>query len=104
MRSGISCAMLADIAAGQVHTLGVGMHNFMDAATVARADEDACVRARLDACVFKGAVRENGGWVAVPMCKMNEAKWSEVYAQRLANGAGTSRGEGSLAVSIAVNE
>jgi hypothetical protein len=93
VRSGLTGSMLSDIATGKVHTLGIGMHNFMDAATVARADEDACVRARLDACVFKGAVRENGGWVAVPMCKMNEAKWSEVYAERLANGAGASRRE-----------
>ena len=68
---------------GQVHTVGVGMHNFMDAAQVANADHDPVVRARLDSCVFKGAVKRNGEWVAVPMCSMNQQTWSEVYEARL---------------------
>ena len=72
---------------GNVHTVGVGMHNFMDAAEVARAPEDACVKARLDACVFKGAVQQDGEWVGVPMCEMNHARWSRVYAERLADPA-----------------
>lgn len=75
--------MFLDLFRGQAHTLGVGMHNFMDAAQVARADADPVVRARLDSCVFKGAVKENGEWVATPMCKMNQAKWQEVYERRL---------------------
>lgn len=74
---------------GEAHTLGVGMHNFMHAAQVANADHDPVTRARLDGCVFKGAVRENGEWVAVPMCAMNERKWSEVYAARLAQSPST---------------
>jgi hypothetical protein len=77
--------MLPSVATGRVHTVGIGMHNFMDATTVATADADPVVRARLDSCVFKGAVKEDGEWVAVPMCKMNEAKWSEVYQRRLQN-------------------
>ena len=39
-------------------------------------------RARLDACVFKGAVknRATGKWEAVPMCSMNQAGWTcELY-------------------------
>lgn len=68
---------------GQVHTLGVGMHNFMDAKQVAAADTDPVIRARLDSCVFKGAVKRNGEWVAVPMCSMNQQTWSEVYDGRL---------------------
>ena len=59
----------------------------MDAAQVANADHDPVVRARLDACVFKGAVKENGQWRAVPMCAMNQKKWSEVYDERLRNPA-----------------
>ena len=51
---------------GQVHTLGVGMHNFMDAKQVAQADTDPVIKARLDSCVFKGAVKRNGEWEAVP--------------------------------------
>ncbi len=68
---------------GKVHTLGVGMHNFMDAKQVAGADSDPVIKARLDSCVFKGAVKRNGEWVAVPMCSMNEQTWSEVYDGRL---------------------
>ena len=68
---------------GQVHTLGVGMHNFMDAKQVAQADTDPVIRARLDSCVFKGAVKRDGEWVAVPMCSMNQQTWSEVYDGRL---------------------
>ncbi len=75
--------MMKDLLTGHAHTLGVGTHNFMDAATVARADSDPVVRARLDACVFKGAVKENGEWKATPMCQMNERKWSQVYEERL---------------------
>jgi hypothetical protein len=68
---------------GQVHTVGVGMHNFMDASQVANAERDPVVRARLDSCVFKGAVKRDGEWVAVPMCSMNQQTWSEVYDSRL---------------------
>ncbi len=68
---------------GQVHTLGVGMHNFMDATQVANAEHDPVVKARLDSCVFKGAVKRNGEWEAVPMCSMNQQVWSEVYDARL---------------------
>lgn len=82
-RGQIPPVMIPAIAAGQVHTLGLGIHNFMGAATVASADCDPVIRSRLDSCVFKGAVKENGEWVAVPMCRMNETKWSQVYDRRL---------------------
>jgi len=72
---------------GRAHTIGTGTHNFMDAAQVANADHDPVVRARLDACVFKGAVKENDEWRAVPMCSMNQEKWSQVYAERLSDPA-----------------
>jgi hypothetical protein len=68
---------------GQVHTLGVGMHNFMGSEKVARAATDPVIKARLDSCVFKGAVKRNGNWEAVPMCAMNQQTWSEVYEERL---------------------
>ena len=85
----LSPRMLASVARGEVHTVGIGMHNFMDATEVARANSDPTIKARLDSCVFKGAVKQDGEWTAVPMCRMNQAKWSEVYEQRLA-GAGRS--------------
>ena len=75
--------ILQSLLRGQVHTLGVGMHNFMDAKQVATADTDPVVKARLDSCVFKGAVKRNGKWEAVPMCSMNQQTWSEVYNGRL---------------------
>ena len=59
------------------------MHNFMDAKQVAKADSDPVIKARLDSCVFKGAVKRDGKWEAVPMCSMNQAGWNELYAERL---------------------
>jgi hypothetical protein len=79
----IPATMLPAALTGRVHTLGVGMHNFMDAKQVAQAGTDPVIRARLDSCVFKGAVKRNGEWVAVPMCSMNQETWSEVYDSRL---------------------
>ncbi|MDQ6764911.1 MAG: hypothetical protein M3Z22_02260 [Verrucomicrobiota bacterium] len=75
--------ILQSLVRGKVHTLGVGMHNFMDAKQVALADSDPVIKARLDSCVFKGAVKRNGEWEAVPMCSMNQQTWSEVYDSRL---------------------
>ena len=69
---------------GQAHTVGVGMHNFMDAAQVANAANDPVVTARLDSCVFKGAVKNDAGeWEAVPMCSMNQQRWGDLYEGRL---------------------
>ncbi len=71
--------------AGKVHTVGFGIHNFMDAEQVAAADHDPVVKARLDSCVFKGAVknRATNEWEAVPMCAMNQQRWSNLYDERL---------------------
>lgn len=75
--------MLRAIFKGQVHTMNIGIHNFMDASQVANADHDPVIKCRLDACVFKGAVKRNGEWEAVPMCSMNQKAWGEVYEDRL---------------------
>ena len=74
---------------GRAHTLNIGTHNFMHASQVANAPNDRVIQARLDACVFKGAVKDRatGNWEAVPMCAMNHSRWSELYAERVA-GAG----------------
>ncbi|MDQ3198352.1 MAG: radical SAM protein [Verrucomicrobiota bacterium] len=76
---------LRALSAGCAHTINIGTHNFMDAARVAGAPNDPVTQARLDACVFKGAVkdRRTGKWEAVPMCSMNQSRWSELYADRL---------------------
>jgi hypothetical protein len=75
--------VLAAMLKGQVHTVSVGIHNFMDAAKTAAADKDPVVKARLDSCVFKGAVKIDGEWTPVPMCKMNQEMWGHVYEERL---------------------
>lgn len=77
------------LATSRAHTVSIGTHNFMDAKRVADAANDPVVRARLDACVFKGAVknRTTGEWEAVPMCAMNQGRWSELYEERLFDAA-----------------
>jgi len=61
----------------------------MEASRVANAPSDPVTQARLEACVFKGAVknRASGEWEAAPMCAMNQARWSELYADRLLESA-----------------
>jgi len=56
---------------GRAHVTSIYMHNFMSSEQVANAPHDPIVRARLDGCVFKGAIqREGGAWEAVPMCNL----------------------------------
>jgi hypothetical protein len=76
-------------ATGRAHTINIGMHNFMDASRVANAPNDPVTQARLAGCVFKGAVknRATGEWESVPMCAMNQSRWSELYAERLSGSA-----------------
>ncbi len=76
-------SVLGAIFRNKVHVVGIGMHNFMDASQVAQKDTDPVIRARLDSCVFKGAVKMDGKWEAVPMCSMNQANWSRIYDERL---------------------
>ncbi|MBA2586726.1 MAG: hypothetical protein H0U99_09615 [Chthoniobacterales bacterium] len=78
---------LRAIATGRAHTVNIGTHNFMDAKRVAAAANDPMTKSRLDACVFKGAVknRATGEWEAVPMCAMNQNRWGELYEERLRN-------------------
>lgn len=77
------------MATGRAHTINIGTHNFMDASRVAEAANNPVTQARLDACVFKGAVknRRTGEWEAIPMCAMNQSRWSELYADRLTESA-----------------
>jgi tetraether lipid synthase len=81
----IPLPFLRALATGRAQTINIGTHNFMDTNRVAQAATDPVTRARLDACVFKGAVknRATGEWEAVPMCSLNQAGWGELYAERL---------------------
>ncbi|MBV8586892.1 MAG: hypothetical protein JO308_11450, partial [Verrucomicrobia bacterium] len=78
----IPLGLSADLLSGHAHTVTVGTHNFMDAEAVAQAESDPVVRTRLQACVFKGAVRngKTGEWETVPMCSMNQSRWREVLS------------------------
>ncbi|MEO5855361.1 MAG: hypothetical protein ABIR21_04815 [Chthoniobacterales bacterium] len=73
------------LATGRAQTINTGTHNFMDAAQVANAAADPETQLRLDACVFKGAVKNRATceWEAVPMCAMNSQRWSDLYDERL---------------------
>ncbi len=73
---------------GRAQTMNTGTHNFMDSSRVANAANDPVTRSRLDACVFKGAVknRGTGEWEAVPMCAMNQQRWSDLYDERILDG------------------
>ncbi len=84
----VPAPFLRALITGRAHTINIGTHNFMDARQVANAPNDPVVQARLDACVFKGAVknRATGDWEAVPMCAMNQSRWSALYAERLIEG------------------
>lgn len=74
---------------GRANVTSIYMHNFMSAEEVASASRDATVQARLDGCVFKGAIRrDDGSWEAVPMCSMNLAEWGNLFDRRLAAAAG----------------
>ncbi len=71
----------------------------MDANRVADAAHDPTTKSRLDACVFKGAAknRVTGEWEAVPMCAMNQNRWSELYEERLSQGGEIPRPELEIA-------
>ena len=50
--------------------LNIVLHDFMSADEV-RSPRSAVTEQRPAACAFRGAVRRNGVWKAVPMCAMN---------------------------------
>ncbi len=89
----IPLPFLRALLTGRAHTINIGTHNFMDAARVAQAPNDRETQDRLNACVFKGAVknRATGQWEAVPMCAMNQSRWSELYEERSADATLASR-------------
>ena len=85
----IPAEFVGALLAGKAHTVGFGIHNFMDAAQVAQAPDDPVIQSRLDSCVFKGAVKNqaSGEWEAIPMCAMNQRRWSDLYDERLSDPA-----------------
>lgn len=64
---------------GRVAPLNVVMHNFMSADEVAEPRTPE-VEDRLNACSFRGAVRDaDGSWRAVAMCAMNSLERERIY-------------------------
>ena len=66
---------------GRLGALNIVLHNFMSASDLERPRREV-IETRLSACSFRGAVRRNGAWVAVPMCEMNVDYRESIYAQR----------------------
>jgi hypothetical protein len=87
----IPASLVRALLTGQAHTINIGTHNFMDAREVENAPDEPVTRARLQACVFKGAVknRATGEWETVPMCAMNQSRWGELYFERLQDAQST---------------
>ena len=80
-RSGWASGSSLDLFRGRVRGLNIVMHNFMDAAEAASGDRE--VEERLVACSFRGAVKREGDWVAVPMCSMNAEEREQIYAEQI---------------------
>lgn len=83
MRRGTPWHFLGSLLRGRTHPVNIYMHNFMSSAQAATADTDPVVAARLQACVFKGAVKQDDEWKATPMCAMNQAVWRKTLAERM---------------------
>ncbi len=83
-RTGASLVRTAlDLVRGRSRPISLVMHNFMNAAELA-APRSQVVDDRLAACSFKGAVKQNGKWQAVPMCSMNGVEREQLYEQQIA--------------------
>jgi len=80
---GLSLARLAwRLARSEGRFLNVVLHNFMNAEEVAEPRSER-VEKRLAACSFRGAVRRNGNWEAVPMCELNAGEREELYTGQI---------------------
>jgi hypothetical protein len=77
-KEGIGLGRLLRLLRRPPGVLNLVMHNFMSASDVAEP-RTADVDQRLHACSFRGAVRRNGGWEAVPMCAMNAGEREQIY-------------------------
>jgi len=68
---------------GRVGGLSIVMHNFMSRDAL-QHPQSAEVRDRLAACSFRGAVKKDGEWTALPMCSMNIDERETHYRTRIA--------------------
>ncbi len=80
-QEGLGPRFFWQVARGQVGGLNIVLHNFMSQAEVASGSEE--VKRRLAACSFRGAVRQDGQWKAVPMCQMNALEREGLYDDQI---------------------
>ncbi len=62
-------SLLASTIQGNVGAFKIVMHNFIDAKELENPNQTT--QAKLDACSFRGAIKIDGSWQAVPMCLTN---------------------------------
>ncbi len=79
---GLTAGMMISLVSGRAKGFNLVMHNFMSEEQLARTD-DAVVQDRLAACSFRGAVKQDGEWIAVPMCEMNANLRPQIYAREI---------------------
>jgi hypothetical protein len=79
-RERLGAGAIARILSGRFRGLNIVMHNFMNASELREPLSETANR-RLGACAFRGAVRRNGTWEAVPMCRMNAGLRESLYSE-----------------------
>ena len=79
-REGLSIhEMLRRLLKGQIGFLSLVQHNFMDSTDLAEP-RSATIEERLAGCCLRGAIEQDGEWVAVPMCTVNSGPREAIYA------------------------
>ncbi len=76
----LSLAFAFALLRGKAKGFNLVMHNFMSDGQIAQP-QSATVKQRLDACAFKGVVKQHGQWQAVSMCEMNASVRPALYSK-----------------------
>lgn len=74
--------MLWSCLTGRAKGFNIVMHNFMDDDQLSGIQSPR-VKERLNACSFRGAVKQDGKWKAVPMCQMNASLRQDLYQTKI---------------------
>ena len=73
----VGLGILPKLVTGRVGGLNIVLHNFMSASQLEAGGPE--IEKRLKSCSFRGAVKKNGHWEAVPMCEMNIKERETLY-------------------------
>ncbi|MGI9317265.1 MAG: hypothetical protein ACR2QW_08055, partial [bacterium] len=79
---GLSLGMVCSSLTGRAKGFNIVMHNFLDDEQLS-GQQSHTVKARLKACSFRGAVKQNGEWKAVSMCEMNATIRQDMYQGKI---------------------